>query len=266
MQVFIAPLFVPANRPDRFEKAAKSGADAIIIDLEDAVPPNLKDEARENLRLAKSLQTPVFVRCNGEGTPWRDADLGALAEFGLKRVCAPKVESAHGIDLMASRLGENIEVLAQIETARGVERASDIAAHPLVSQLAFGPADFFLDLGAAPSDALSQHVLCRLAIASRAANKAPPLDGPAFAVNDRQALELACGQALACGAGGKLCIHPSQTAIVLQQFAPSATEVAWAERVVAADIDGAAQIVDGRMIDAPVVSRARAILERRRRV
>lgn len=266
MQAFVAPLFVPASRPDRFEKAASSGADAVIIDLEDAVAPNSKDEARENLRLARSLQTPVFVRCNGEGTPWHDADLGAMAALGLKRVCAPKVESAHFIDIVARRLGEDIEVLAQIETARGVEHAGGIAAHGLVSQLAFGPADFFLDLGAAPSDVLTQHVLCRLAIASRAAGKAPPLDGPSFATHDREALELECGQALGAGAGGKLCIHPSQTAVVMEQFMPSVAEVAWAQRVVAADLDGAAQIVDGRMIDAPVVARARAILERRGRV
>jgi len=265
MQAFVAPLFVPANRPDRFEKAANSGADAIIVDLEDAVPPNLKDEAREHLRLAQSLTRPVFVRCNGEGTPWHDADLGALAELGLKRICAPKVESAHLIERMASRLGPDIEVLAQIETARGVECVGEIVAHARVRQLAFGPADFFLDLGAAPSDVLTQHVLCRLAIASRAAGKAAPLDGPSFAVNDREALEQACGQALACGAGGKLCIHPAQTAVVLEQFTPSAAEVAWAQRVVAADLDGAAQIVDGLMIDAPVVARAHAILARGRR-
>jgi citrate lyase subunit beta/citryl-CoA lyase len=151
-------------------------------------------------------------------------------------------------------------VIAQIETARGVERAGDIAAHGLVSQLAFGPADFFLDLGAPPSQVLTQHVLCRLAIASRAAGKAPPLDGPSFATHDREALELECGQALGAGAGGKLCIHPSQTAVVMEQFMPSVAEVAWAQRVVAADLDGAAQIVDGRMIDAPVVARARSFI------
>jgi citrate lyase subunit beta/citryl-CoA lyase len=266
MQAFVAPLFVPASRPDRFEKAAHSGADAIIIDLEDAVAPNSKDAARENLRLAKSLQAPVFVRCNGEGTPWHNEDLSAIAELGLKRICAPKVESAHFINVLARRLGDGVQVLAQIETARGVEQAGVIAAHSLVSQLAFGPADFFLDLSVAPSDGLTQHVLCRLAIASRAAGKAPPLDGPSFAVNDRGALELECAQALACGAGGKLCIHPSQTAVVLEQFTPSAAAFAWAERVVAADLDGAAQMVEGQMIDAPVVARARAILQRRRGV
>jgi citrate lyase subunit beta/citryl-CoA lyase len=165
---------------------------------------------------------------------------------------------------LAHRLGDDIEVLAQIETARGVEYASDIANHRLVSQLAFGPADFFLDLGVGPSEALTQHVLCRLAVASRAGGKAAPLAGPSFAVNDRAALELECGQALACGAGGKLCIHPSQIAVVFEQFMPSAAEVAWAERVVAADLEGAAQVVDGQMIDAPVVARARAILDRGR--
>jgi citrate lyase subunit beta/citryl-CoA lyase len=156
-------------------------------------------------------------------------------------------------------------VLAQIETALGVERAGDIAAHRLVGQLAFGPADFFLDLAVAPSQALTEHALCRLAIASRAAGKASPLDGPSFAVHDREALERACGRALATGAGGKLCIHPSQSATVLEQFMPRSAEIAWAERVVAADVEGGAQIVDGRMIDAPVVARARAVLKARDR-
>jgi len=262
----MAPLFVPASRPDRFEKAAVSGADAIIVDLEDAVPVGGKDEARNALYLAQNLPIPVFIRCNGVGTPWHDADLSVMAKLGLKRVCAPKVEGAHLIDIMADRLGEGIEVIAQIETARGVEHAGDIAAHPLVSQLAFGPADFFLDLGVAPSDVLTQHVLCRLAISSRATGKAAPLDGPSFAIHDREALDQACGQALACGAGGKLCIHPSQTALVMDRFRPSAAELAWAERVVAADLEGAAQVVDSQMIDAPVVARARAILERGRHV
>jgi len=264
MQTFIAPLFVPASRPDRFEKAGKSGADAIIIDLEDAVPPKLKTQARQNLRFARGLESPVYIRFNAAGTPWHEADLGAIAELGFKRVCAPKVESASAIALMAKRLGNDIDVLAQIETARGVEGAGDVAAHPLVSQLAFGPADFFLDLGVPPSDVLNRHVLCRLAIASRASGIAAPLDGPSFAVNDREALALECGDALACGAGGKLCIHPAQVAAVLERFKPSAAEVAWAERIVSADLEGAAQIVDGRMIDAPVVARARGILARGR--
>jgi citrate lyase subunit beta/citryl-CoA lyase len=208
------------------------------------------------------LETPVFVRFNAEGTPWHEADLAALAELGLKRICAPKVERVRSLDIIADRLGGEVQIVAQIETATGVEHAGALAAHPLVSQLAFGPADFFLDLNVPPSDGLTQHVLCRLAIASRAAAKAPPLDGPAFAIDDRAALVLACGQALAAGAGGKLCIHPSQTAVVLEQFRPSASEVAWAHRVVAADRDGAAGVVDGRMIDGPVVARARAILQR----
>jgi citrate lyase subunit beta/citryl-CoA lyase len=265
MQALIAPLFVPASRPDRFEKAAISGADAVIIDLEDAVPPNLKEEARENLRFAHDLRSAVYVRCNAEGTPWRDADISAMAALGLKRLCAPKIESARSIDVVAHRLGDGLEILAQIETARGVEHAGAIAAHRLVSQLAFGPADFFFDLGVAPSAVLTQHVLCRLAIASRAAGKALPLDGPSFVIHDPLALKLDCERALAAGAGGKLCIHPSQTAAVIEQFMPSAAEVAWAQRVAAADVEGAAQVVDGQMIDAPIVARARSILQRRGR-
>lgn len=258
----VAPLFVPATRPERFGKAATSGADAIIIDLEDAVPGEMKDKARGNLAENASFDVPTLIRINGTGTPWFDADMAALSMTGTVNVCVPKVESPELIDIVVASLGAEVRVLAQIETAKGLQRASEIAAHPNVFQLAFGPADFFLDLGTPASAQLTTHALATMAVASRASRKPLPLDGPAFSVNDHGAVAEECALAASSGAGGKLCIHPAQVRAVLQAFAPTEKEQDWARRVIAADKDGAAIVVDGQMIDAPVVARARQVLSR----
>ena len=264
MAPIVAPLFVPASRPERFAKAAASGADAVIVDLEDAVQPSLKDQARANLGAVRDLEVPAFVRINAEGTPWHEAELSALRAQGLKRICVPKVEDAGLLDRIAGRFPYAVTLVAQIETAAGLEHALPVARHRLVSQLAFGPADFFLDMGMSPSAEMTRHALCRLAVASRAAGIAPPLDGPAFRIGDAEALADECRTAVACGAGGKLCIHPSQPVAVLEHFLPGAAEVEWASRIVGAAGDGGAQAVDGQMIDAPVIARARLVLQRNR--
>lgn len=258
----IAPLFVPATRPDRFEKAAASGADAIIIDLEDAVAPDAKGAARQSVAAAPRLSAPAFVRINALGTVWFEADVAVLVAAGRKHVCLPKVGDTSVVDRIVGALGQDVLVLAQIETAAGLVNAPAIARHPNVVQLAFGPADFFLDLQAPASAPLTGHALATMAIASRAAGKPLPLDGPSFAIDDPDFVRAEASQAAACGAGGKLCIHPAQVAHVLRSFSPSADEVAWAHRVVAANRAGAASVVDGQMIDAPIVARARQLLER----
>lgn len=256
----VAPLFVPANRPERFSKAAASGADAVIIDIEDAVPPGAKAAAREALGAGMALGLPTFFRVNAEGTEWHEADCWAIRRLAAPLVCVPKAESGDMLDRIAARLGGRVTILAQIETARGVANAEAIAAHPLVSQLAFGPADFFLDMNMRPSPPMSAHVLARLAIASRLAGKPGPLDGPCFAVGDDAAIERECAAAIAHGAGGKLCIHPTQPGRVFSAFLPGETEIEWAAEVVAAAGDGGARLVKGHMVDAPILARARAIL------
>lgn len=262
LKPLVAPLFVPATRPDRFAKAASSGADAIIIDLEDAVSPNEKYTARGNLSMVGDLQVPAFIRINAISTPWFSADLDALRMTGSRMICLPKVETPDLVEDVLAILGQDITILAQIETAKGLQNAPAIAAHPNILQLAFGPADFFLDLGVTASRELTGYSLASLSVASRAAGKQPPLDGPAFTINDTDALVRDCAVAVALGAGGKLCIHPNQVVPVLNSFRPPQKDVDWARRVIAADQGGAAQIVDGQMIDAPIVARARSILSR----
>lgn len=261
-QPVAAPLFVPANRPERFAKAAASGADAVIVDLEDAVPAGLKDEARANLGAARGLAVPAFVRINAEDTPWHAADVEALRALGYARICVPKVEDAGLLDRIADRFPYPVVLLVQIETAAGLEYAREIAQHRDLLQLAFGPADFFLDMGMQPSVDMTRHALCRLAVASRAAGIAPPLDGPSFGIGDEAALAAECNAAVACGGGGKLCIHPSQPGVVLAHFLPDAAEIEWALRVIEASGDGGVRAVDGQMIDGPVIARARLVLQR----
>lgn len=256
----VAPLFVPADRPERFDKADRSGADAVIVDLEDAVAPAAKDGARSNLRQVLDLHNPAYVRVNAADSSWHSEDIAALKALGLRRLCLPKAESPATLDAIVQSLGDDVEIIALIETARGLEAAAALAGHSHVATLAFGPADFALDLGVAASEALKAHAMMRLAIASRAADKALPLDGPSFEVTNTARLTLECRQALDHGAGGKLCIHPAQTAHVIAAFRPSAEQLRWAQRVVDAAQDGAARLVDGRMIDAPIIAQARALL------
>ncbi|TPJ69610.1 CoA ester lyase [Mesorhizobium sp. B2-7-1] len=256
----VAPLFVPADRPERFDKADRSGADAVIVDLEDAVVPAAKDAARSNLRQMLALHNPAYVRVNATDSSWHGDDIAALKALGLRRICLPKAESPVTLDAVVQALGDDVEIIALIETARGLEEAAALAGHSHVATLAFGPADFALDLGVAASEALRAHAMMRLAVASRSAGKALPLDGPSFEVTDTARLSFECRQALDHGAGGKLCIHPAQISHVAAAFRPSEEQLRWARRVVDTARDGAARLVDGRMIDAPIIAQARALL------
>jgi citrate lyase beta subunit len=140
-------LFVPGNRPDRFEKARSAGADAVILDLEDAVPSEKKTEAREAVSAWLSQERPAYVRVNGTATPWFRDDLEAVARPGLAGVVLPKAEDPDEISEAASRLPEEASVLPLLETAAGVWDARALAEAPRVERLAFGSIDFRLDAG-----------------------------------------------------------------------------------------------------------------------
>jgi citrate lyase subunit beta/citryl-CoA lyase len=197
---------------------------------------------------------------NGDGTQWHNGDIAAVSQLGFAHLCLPKAETRAGLDAMLKVVPENIGILALIETALGLENAMIIATHPRVSQLAFGEADFYADLGVAPSHALTSFALARLAVSSRAAFKPKPLAGPTFLYRDLDILSADCMLAKSCGAGGKLCIHPLQVEAVKGMFSPSDEEISWARRVIAAGSDGRVSALDGNMIDRPIVERARMIL------
>lgn len=254
-------LFVPADRPERFAKAAASGADAVIVDLEDAVAPASKSAARDGL--ADRLATPasIVLRINGRDTPWFDDDLRAAAHPGVAAVMCPKTGSADDIAAVRARCAGK-PVLALIETAAGMAGLGTIAASPGVARLVFGSIDFQLDMDIEDDDEALRPYRAQLVLASRVAGLPAPVDGVTTAMGDADALARDARRARASGFGGKLCIHPAQVAGVNAAFAPSPEQLAWARRVVAATqaSRGAAVAVDGRMVDAPVFARACRLL------
>jgi len=249
-----APLFVPAHRPDRFAKAAASGADGLILDLEDAVPAAEKDAARA--ALAVDFTTlPVLVRVNARGTSWHEADLRAVKALRPAGLILPKAASAQDVAVVRQTTG--LPVLALIESAEGLAAARSIAAGG-AARLVFGSIDFCADLGVAHDRDVLLPVRSELVLASRLAGIAAPVDGVTVALDDPAGCEDDARHARRLGMTGKLCIHPRQIDAVLRAFLPSAAEITWAQRVLASG-DGAVS-VDGAMVDEPVRIRARAIL------
>ena len=262
-------LFVPGNRPDRFGKALASGADAVVLDLEDAVAPDAKDTARESVRAWAATAGPaeqvrVVVRTNDLGSPHAAADLDLVAATGLPAVMLPKSES--GADVAAVRAAApRAAVLALVESARGIAAVEEIAAAPGVVRLVFGTLDYALDLDLELDDVLDglSYTAGRLAVASRCAGIATPVGGVTPQLGDEARLLADLAWSRRHGFGAKLCIHPAQVAVVHAALAPTAQAVEHARRVLEADAasPGAAQL-DGRMIDRPVVLGARRTLAR----
>ncbi len=254
-------LFVPGNRPDRFEKAIRSGASAVIIDLEDAVPPEQKDEARAVVSGWLSGERAAYVRVNGVGTVWHEEDVRALVRPGLAGVVLPKAERPKQIEDLAEALS-GVPLVPIIETALGVWQVKDVAGSPRVERLAFGHLDFQIDTGIRGADDELLYARSRLVLASRVAGILPPLDGVTTALDDDDKLRTDVQRAVKLGFGGKLCVHPKQIGAVNEGFGPTAEEVRWARRVLeAAEAAGGAAVrVDGEMIDTPVVEQARRIV------
>lgn len=254
-------LFVPASRPERFDKALAAGADVVIVDLEDAVAPHEKERARAALAAWLDPARPVLVRINAVDTPWFGEDLALCAHPGVAAVMLPKAE--HIDDLARLRAAGAAQLVPLIESAAGMAALATIAAAPGVQRLAFGSIDLQVDLGM--RDALEDELLyfrSRLVLASRLAGLQAPVDGVSTSLDDAERLRVDVLRARRLGFGGKLCIHPRQVEGVNRHFAPSEAEQAWARRVLeaAAAAAGAAVALDGRMIDKPVILRAQAIL------
>lgn len=263
-------LFVPGTRPDRFAKAAASGADAVILDLEDAVAPQDKASARE-LVAGHLRDQRVLVRVNGAATPWFADDLAALADAGRPAgIVLPEAESPEQVAAVVAALGRQVPIFALIESARGVRAANLIAQTPDVTRMMFGNLDFALDSGINVRSADERELLfarSALVIASRAAGLPGPVDGVQPEIDNDAATGSAARSAADLGFTGKLCIHPRQIPLVHSAFEPSADELRWAARVLesAGDSGGAAVRLDGEMIDAPRLELARRIARSDRR-
>ena len=269
-------LFVPASRPELFDKALNSAADALSFDLEDAVAQSQKPQARallaNFLREKPATDKSIVVRVNAFGTAEFNADIEALAGATLDIINLPMAEDAdaviHGIARIETlqTSSRQVGVLLNIETPKGLRKAAELAtSHPRVMGLQIGYADLLEPCGIARSDrdALA-HI--RLAVRFAAAEAGiAAYDGAFAAVKDPDGYRAECLLAKAHGFAGKSCIHPSQIAIANATFMPDTAEIAWARKVVAAASDAEARgvgayLVDGHMIDKPFVERARAVV------
>jgi len=279
----VAFLFVPGDRPERFEKAARSGADIVIIDLEDAVHAEHKETARANVAeaIAQGLPggVPFLVRINTTEDQWREADLAAIEAWrsgggggsGFAGVVWPKLEPGTALEEATERL-RGLAVLGLIESAAGVAACETLAAHPLVTRLGVGAVDLAADLGlsdetgadgsvVAPQDgALVEQLKGRVALASRVAGLAQPVDSPSVELRDADRTRATTARGRALGFGGRLCVHPAQLQPVREAFAPTAAELRWAQGVVEAMRGQGAVAFEGRMLDEPVRLRAERIL------
>ena len=255
-------LFVPANRPERFDKAYGSGADAVIVDLEDAVVPAQKIAARAAIAKWLSPAKPVLVRINSAGTEWfrDDADMCRLP--GVAGVVLPKAERVEDLEFLAGRLEAAVALLPLIESAQGFWNAHAIAQARHVRRLIFGSIDFQLDLGIKGDDSELLYFRSQLVLVSRVAGIASPVDGVTVTLENVEQLRAETARARRLGFGGKLCIHPKQVGHVNEVFQPTPEEIAWARRIVEAALraDGAAIAVDGSMVDRPVMLKAEEIL------
>lgn len=253
-------LFVPGHRPDRFAKAAAAGAGAIILDLEDAVAPGDKEAARAHVVEWLAGGGAGIVRINPPGTPWHADDVVAVSGAP---VMLPKAETADHVADVAAALGPDPQIIPLIETAAGVLGAVAVLEAPGVVRAAFGSIDLSAQLGIDPND-LQACLFARsqLVLASAAAGVAGPIDSVTVDVADDARLEADTRHGASLGFTAKMCIHPRQLEVVHTAFRPTEEELIWARRVLEAAGDGAVTTLDGKMIDKPVVDRARRTLAR----
>ena len=255
-------LFVPASSPARFAKALASGADAVIIDLEDAVPLADKESARAAVlafwpSLTVEQRARLLVRVNPAISEFFAQDLTLMQALKPAGIMLAKAERAQALEAITAKLGQQTALLPLVESAAGFAAARELAAAPQVCRLALGNIDFQADLGmvCAADEAELQPVRFGLVLASRLAGIAPPVDGVTLQTHDEERLAADVRRALRSGFAAKLCIHPQQVDGVHRAFAPSADELDWARRVIEASAaaDGGAVQLDGKMIDRPVL-------------
>jgi citrate lyase subunit beta/citryl-CoA lyase len=270
-------LFSPGDEREMLYGAPDAGPDTVVFDLEDAVAPDAKARARETVRgvLTDDSFDPaceVCVRVNPGAAGRADVEAVAAAPR-LDAVMLPKVERAADVAALADRLaaaGRDLPVLALVESARGVLAARAIAAVEATDALCFGAEDLAADLGAVrtPEGTEIAHARRHVVLAARAENVAP-VDTVYTDYADLDGLREEARAARTLGYGGKMAIHPEQVAVVNEAFSPDSDQVEWAERVLAARDEAAADgrgvfVVDGEMIDAPLVKRAERIVTRHR--
>jgi citrate lyase subunit beta/citryl-CoA lyase len=257
-------LYAPGHNATLLNKVFDAGADAVVLDLEDAVPASAKETARAMVA-ATLVERPAWVRVNGVGSGLCEADLDAVAGHALG-IRLPKVESAEAAQWVADRL-PGTPLICAIESARGTLAAAEIASVDAVRALSFGSVDFRHDLHAGVGDLQTVYVRSHLAIVSRAAGIEPPIDTVYPHIDDLRGLRKDAEFARSLGFFGKSVIHPRQLPIVHAVFTCTEEEVAWAHEVIGAfERSGgeALRLPNGEFVGAPIADRARRLLERAR--
>lgn len=261
-------LFVPGTRPERFLKALDSGANGVILDLEDAVAEEDKETARTAIRTAwpqfsDEQKKRLVIRTNSPGSKFYAADLILAQELQAACILIPKSESLDQINGAALIL-PNTAIIPMIETAIGLHHLNDIANSNQVLRLALGNLDLQADLGMIcdAQETELQTARYQIVLASRLAQITPPIDGVTPSTDDLARITDDAERAKRMGFGAKLCIHPKQVSIVKTAFMPTEQEIQWAQRVIEADqvSKGGAVKLDGKMIDRPVVLLAKRTL------
>ena len=264
-------LYVPGDDLRRIEKALATGADAVVIDLEDSVAPNRKEEARSNAaRVLESRPArPVFVRINAPGSEFAARDIAAVAALHLSGLRLPKVESLESVRLVAETLEElrsEASIQCLIESALGLELSLEIArSHERVAGISLGEADLAADLGVRDEAGLL-YARSRIVSASRAAGLPGPVQSVYTNVKDLDGLRRSTEEGKNMGFVGRSAIHPSQVPIINEVFTPTEDEVAEAQELLdrlegeAESGTGAFVLEDGRFVDRAVVESARRTL------
>jgi citrate lyase subunit beta/citryl-CoA lyase len=262
-------LFVPANRPERFSKAVASGANAVIIDLEDAVGADDKTAGRNSLtnwldsEEARANRVPILVKVNCVNSGCFGEDLRVCRRPDIAGIVLPKAERAD--DIASASAGAPVYPL--VETALGFSRIAELAKAPRVQRLLFGAIDFKHDMGIDGDEDELLFFRSQVVLASRIAGLLSPVDGVTTDIDDLEKIARDAAYTKRLGFGGKLCIHPNQVPIINRTFVPSENELRWANRVLEAAerARGGAVALDGRLIDRPMVLTAQRIIEDARR-
>ena len=281
MTAYRSFLFTPGNHPRRVEKVFACGADAAILDLEDAVAVAEKEATRS--AVVAALQRPRgcggYVRVNAMDTPFAYGDFAAVVGPGLDGIILPKVNAGWQMKAAEWLLGElerkaglavgKIDLIPIIETGEGMANLQRIArSRTRARRMAFGAGDFTLDVGMAwTSDETElDPYRAQMVVQSRAARLEAPQDTVWVELNNPDGLDASAQRAARIGFQGKMCIHPGQIETVNRRFTPSDAEIARAERILAAfdraEAEGSASIqVDGGFVDYPIVAKARRVLD-----
>ena len=274
-------LFAPGSSEKLLERVFEAGSDAVVLDLEDAVPEGEKDLARrlvaERVAGRVGLRGPeVHVRVNAPDSPRAREDIAAAVQPGLDAVRLPKAEEPASVQAVSRWIAQaeerqglaagSVRLDLTIETARGIARARELAAcDPRVGRLVFGQADFLADVGAeaGPEGLETLYARSEVVIAARTAGLLAPLEGAYARLRDQEGLRRAAQAARRLGFGGMSAIHPEQIPVIHEVFTPTAAEAERAQELLRAYEEaiaagsGAARLQDGRFVDRPIAERAR---------